>query len=108
MRLQETFDLRLCRGLGKLSTLRSLAVINFLDTDQKMGDEEVDWMIEHWTSLVEVNGTLNTSKQEFDEALRGRLEKHGVRTKAAERRISRHGDSPDFESDVESDYDESI
>ncbi|KAK3810362.1 MAG: hypothetical protein J3Q66DRAFT_352880 [Benniella sp.] len=108
MRLQETFDLRLCRGLGKLSTLRSLAVINFLDTDQRMGDEEVDWMIEHWTSLVEVNGTLNTSKQEFDEALRGRLEKHGVRTKAAERRISRHGDSPDFESDVESDYDESI
>jgi hypothetical protein len=103
MRLQETFDLRLELGLDKLSTLRSLSVISFLDTEQKMGDEEVDWILEHWTSLMIANGALNTSKPRVDEALRGRLEERGIHTRAPEKRNDRFGYDDDSELDSDCD-----
>ncbi|KAG0005412.1 hypothetical protein BGZ65_011212 [Modicella reniformis] len=96
LHLQETFDLRLVRGLGKLSTLRSLCVLSFLDTEQSMGQEEVDWMLKHWTSLADISGTFNMSEPRFDAKLRERLEDRGIRTKGSE----------NLDTDEESQWDE--
>jgi hypothetical protein len=41
-RFQTTVDLRLENGLDKLSTLRSLRVIEFMETTQRMGEKEIE------------------------------------------------------------------
>jgi hypothetical protein len=66
---QESLDLRLEYGLGKLSTLRSLRYIDFTDTEQKMGEQEIEWIAEHWKSLSEVKGILNMWDTILDEKL---------------------------------------
>ncbi|KAF9940192.1 hypothetical protein BGZ65_007844 [Modicella reniformis] len=76
---QETIDLRLENGLGKLSSLRSLSSISFIDTEQKMQEQEIDWMVENWTSLEEVYGLLNTRESDDQKAMKRRLQRNGVR-----------------------------
>jgi hypothetical protein len=67
-------DLRLESGLGKLSTLRALEIIVWAATDQRMGEQEIDWMVEHWKCLNIVNGNL-------EKGLKVRLQKIGIRTR---------------------------
>ncbi|KAK3810172.1 MAG: hypothetical protein J3Q66DRAFT_391321 [Benniella sp.] len=75
---QTTADLRLENGLDKLSTLRSLRVIIFDNSIQKMGEKEIEWMLEHWKSLEEIQGKLNREEPEIQDALARILQKHGV------------------------------
>ncbi|KAF9352289.1 hypothetical protein BGX34_012225 [Mortierella sp. NVP85] len=76
---QETLDLRLEKGLDKLSTIRSLCQISFRNTLQKMTEEEIKWMLQHWPRLSQVRGQLNYTKREFDQALlRKRLLRRGI------------------------------
>ena len=78
---QTTVDLRLENGLGELRTLRSLRAIRFGDSIQKMGEKEIEWMLEHWRSLEEVLGKLHEEEPEVQDALARILQKHGVRAK---------------------------
>ncbi|KAG0234720.1 hypothetical protein B0O80DRAFT_532561 [Mortierella sp. GBAus27b] len=75
---RETLDLRLEMGLQKLSTLRSLWYFSFYGTQQTMGQEEIEWIKNHWTSLEEFLGTVNYLKQELDTELRSQLEGYGI------------------------------
>ncbi|KAK3823255.1 MAG: hypothetical protein J3Q66DRAFT_331260 [Benniella sp.] len=70
-------DLRIDYGLGKLSTLRRLYAFTIWQMDQRMGDPEVDWILEHWRSLTIFTGSLNTDPA-VDQALRERLKGHGI------------------------------
>lgn len=67
-KFQETFDLRLVHGLGKLSTLRLLQAIHINNTVQQIGEEELEWMVEHWKSLWCIDGKLNMVDAEVDMA----------------------------------------
>ncbi|KAF9902839.1 hypothetical protein EC991_004498 [Linnemannia zychae] len=53
-----SLQVRLDTGLGHLSTLRQLATISFDNTHQNMRVEEVEWILENWTSLEEISGPL--------------------------------------------------
>jgi len=75
---QTTVDLRLENGLDKLSTLRSLRVIMFEYLIQKMGEKEVEWMLEHWKSLERINGKCNGVDPVMQDKLVQLLEEHGV------------------------------
>ncbi|KAF9938983.1 hypothetical protein BGZ65_011779 [Modicella reniformis] len=75
---QKAMDLRLESGLGKLSTLRRLRYIRFTNTRQKMGEKEIEWILEHWTSLEEILGVLNPYNPGICKALMERLESHGI------------------------------
>ncbi|KAF8934780.1 hypothetical protein BGZ58_005453 [Dissophora ornata] len=44
-------DFRLQSGLGVLSNLKGLRVLNFGATQQYLGEEEVRWMLTHWEAL---------------------------------------------------------
>ncbi|KAF9354083.1 hypothetical protein BGX34_011225 [Mortierella sp. NVP85] len=77
-KFQETFDLRLVHGLGKLSTLRLLEAIHVNNTVQQIGEEELEWMVEHWKSLWCIDGKLNMVDVEVDMALKERLARHGI------------------------------
>ncbi|KAK3810174.1 MAG: hypothetical protein J3Q66DRAFT_443717 [Benniella sp.] len=59
---QKTVDLRLENGLGKLSTLRSLRDFRFTYSRQRMGEKEIEWILEHWKSLEEIYGKFNMMK----------------------------------------------
>ncbi|KAF9355499.1 hypothetical protein BGX34_010435 [Mortierella sp. NVP85] len=72
-----TVDLRLERGLDKLATLKSLRIVCLSDGTQKMNDQEIDWMVEHWTSLICMFGVLNEDPKK-DADLKARLSLHGV------------------------------
>jgi len=77
-RFQKTVDLRLKNGLGRLSTLRALQHLEFDHSEQRMGDREIDWILEHWRCLSWIDGTFNTRKPKLDRALRNRLKDHGL------------------------------
>ncbi|KAF8980116.1 hypothetical protein BGZ46_004609 [Entomortierella lignicola] len=72
-------------GLQQLS-VNELEVIRF-HANQNMTLEDVNWIIEHWTSLAEIDGEMLTSNHSFstrknpwDYTLATMLNKRGVRT----------------------------
>jgi len=75
---RETVDLRLKNGLGKLSTLRALQRLEFDFSEQRMGNQEIDWILEHWRCLEWIHGILNKKDPEVDRTLRKRLMDHGL------------------------------
>ncbi|KAK3810180.1 MAG: hypothetical protein J3Q66DRAFT_415520 [Benniella sp.] len=75
---QETIDLRLEHGLGKLSTLRLLRILEIGAAKQRMGLQEIDWMIEHWKCLVRIYGKLNVVEAEVEKTLGERLRQRGI------------------------------
>lgn len=75
---QETVDLRLTMGLGKLSTLQELEKFSFDDTKQMMGKREIEWILEHWKYLRSLRGTLDFLSPVVNSALRKMLEEDGV------------------------------
>ncbi|KAF9981789.1 hypothetical protein BGZ65_003573 [Modicella reniformis] len=79
-RFQGSIDLRLENGLEKLSTLRALRIITFKGTEQRMGEREIDWILEYWTNLECVYGTLNEWELQIDKRLKERLQMHGIST----------------------------
>ncbi|KAK3810169.1 MAG: hypothetical protein J3Q66DRAFT_64061 [Benniella sp.] len=76
---QTTVDLRLENGLDKLSTLRSLRVIDFDNSIQKMGEKEIEWVLEHWTSLDMIIGRCNRADSVIQDKLMKLLREHGVK-----------------------------
>ncbi|KAG0005933.1 hypothetical protein BGZ65_009779 [Modicella reniformis] len=76
----KTMKLSLDRGLGKLSSLRLLLCISFINTDQNMNEREIDWMLEHWKDLRRIHGELNTNN-DINSALKRRLVRSGIRTR---------------------------
>ncbi|KAF9348627.1 hypothetical protein BGX34_002332, partial [Mortierella sp. NVP85] len=77
-KFQEAFDLRVESGLDQLCKLRSLRTLGFEGSEQRMGWEEMGWMMEHWWALQTIYGTLS-----------GR-DVHG-QNKEMEKRLRRHG-----------------
>ncbi|KAK3810321.1 MAG: hypothetical protein J3Q66DRAFT_415870 [Benniella sp.] len=75
---QESINLTLKNGLGKLLTLRLLRVVDFRGTRQRMNEQEIDWMLEHWRSLECLRGGLNDRKPDVARELRKRLKSHGI------------------------------
>ncbi|KAG0228284.1 hypothetical protein BGX31_006633 [Mortierella sp. GBA43] len=71
-------DLRLKYGLGKLSTLQSLRHINWGISDQWMGEQECQWMLDNWMCLKYVSGRLNASDFKLDDLLSDRLRKQRI------------------------------
>jgi hypothetical protein len=80
----EALDLTLENGLYKLSTLRSLRVINYGHSKQRMDDQEIDWILEHWRRLKLISGKLNAQKPETDKRLVEKLKRHGIETLAVD------------------------
>ncbi|KAK3810185.1 MAG: hypothetical protein J3Q66DRAFT_64169 [Benniella sp.] len=80
----EAIDLRLENGLYKLSTLRSLRVIDYGHSKQRMEDQEIDWILEHWRRLKLISGKLNAQKPETDRRLVEKLKGHGIETLAVD------------------------
>ncbi|KAK3810168.1 MAG: hypothetical protein J3Q66DRAFT_352304 [Benniella sp.] len=72
-------DLRLENGLDKLSTLRSLRSIRVKNSIQKMGEKEIEWMLEHWTSLDKILGKCNGVDPVMQDKLVQLLKEHGVK-----------------------------
>ncbi|KAK3823246.1 MAG: LOW QUALITY PROTEIN: hypothetical protein J3Q66DRAFT_331240 [Benniella sp.] len=68
-------------GLHKLSTLRLLRSITHRPMVERMGDTEVDWMLEHWKSLTVFDGDLNTHDPALRGALQRRMKKHGIKVR---------------------------
>ncbi|KAF9935943.1 hypothetical protein BGZ65_002859 [Modicella reniformis] len=68
----QVVDLTLKNGLSKLSTLRSLRFIRLGNTYQKMGQQEIDWILQHWINLENIGVSVNA-------ALTKRLKEHGIR-----------------------------
>ncbi|KAK3810167.1 MAG: hypothetical protein J3Q66DRAFT_443713 [Benniella sp.] len=75
---QKSVDLRLTYGLGKLSTLRWLRYIAFNFSHQRMGEQEMDWILEHWTSLEMVRGRLDGLDDVVGNELSQRLRDRGI------------------------------
>ncbi|KAK3810146.1 MAG: hypothetical protein J3Q66DRAFT_373188 [Benniella sp.] len=74
-----TLDLRLGRGLGRLSTLRSLWFLDLShSTMQTMQQQEIEWMLKHWKSLERILGKLNTQSLAQDGMLKMQLKRHGI------------------------------
>ncbi|KAK3810129.1 MAG: hypothetical protein J3Q66DRAFT_415356 [Benniella sp.] len=72
-------DLRLESGLGRLSTLRSLRLLNFgVSTMQMIQQPEVDWMLKHWKSLERIHRKPNALNPTLDTALKMKLRHHGI------------------------------
>lgn len=82
-RFREAFDLRLESGLDALSTLRSLRTISFGDTEQRMGEQEINWIMDNWWGLEEMHGELDLHRG--DKVLEKQLRKHGIVVKPAGR-----------------------
>ncbi|KAF9354956.1 hypothetical protein BGX34_010722 [Mortierella sp. NVP85] len=91
---QEAVDLRLESGLGKLSTLRYLHTVDLGSSEQRMQEEEIVWMLEHWKSLEKIRGRFNFREPEVERALRERLRARNVEV------------SPDFYDDEDTSEDE--
>ncbi|KAF9125779.1 hypothetical protein BGW39_007144 [Mortierella sp. 14UC] len=73
----DSLNLRLSCGLGTLSTLKQLKVLNFVDVEQWLDKESVEWMIASWPKLNCVQGTLAPSLDQ-NSALATILTNHGV------------------------------
>ncbi|KAF9942252.1 hypothetical protein BGZ65_007126 [Modicella reniformis] len=52
----QVVELTFENGLNKLSTLRSLRFMRLGDTNQEMGQQEIDWILKYWTNMEEFNG----------------------------------------------------
>ncbi|KAG0004127.1 hypothetical protein BGZ65_000886 [Modicella reniformis] len=75
---RKSFDFRLDCGLHKLAALRRLMVFRFYGTTQRMGMEEIEWMLKHWRSLADVGGVFNKWDRQVDTKLSERLQEHGI------------------------------
>ncbi|KAF9363070.1 hypothetical protein BGX34_004959 [Mortierella sp. NVP85] len=75
---QESIDLRLENDLGRLRNLRRLRHISFTFTKQKMGEQEISWILEHWRSLELLFGVLDYESPFMERRLKQRLRNHGV------------------------------
>ena len=73
-----TTDLRIKSGLDKLSTLRRLHTVTIHNIVEKMGDEDVDWLLEHWRCLEVFRGRLNNDDT-VGRPLREKLQRHGIK-----------------------------
>jgi len=72
-------DLRLEYGLGRLSTLRSLRLLDFgVSQRQMMRQPEIEWILEHWKSLERIHGKLNALNPALDKVLKMKLTHHGI------------------------------
>ncbi|KAF9120343.1 hypothetical protein BGW39_011490, partial [Mortierella sp. 14UC] len=56
---QGSLQLRLDAGLAHLSTLKRLTTIYFDETRQRMRFGEVEWILQNWTALEEMSGSLS-------------------------------------------------
>ncbi|KAI8345527.1 hypothetical protein B0O80DRAFT_504285 [Mortierella sp. GBAus27b] len=72
-----TFQLR--RGLGKLATLTGLRKLVLARDMQHLSMDDIEWMIQHWTSLTTIEGTLGWNHDD-PQVLINRLSAAGVRT----------------------------
>ncbi|KAG0243766.1 hypothetical protein BGX31_010235 [Mortierella sp. GBA43] len=78
-RFQEAVDMRLDNGLGKLSTLRTLQSLDWGIASQRMGEQEIEWMLQHWRCLERVRGkAFNAQDHGLDKLLERRLQDDGV------------------------------
>ncbi|KAF9365673.1 hypothetical protein BGX34_009008 [Mortierella sp. NVP85] len=75
---KNTINLRLESGLDKLATLWSLRIIDLRDTMQRMGEQEMDWILNHWPNLNKVGGKLNAWEPDVDKTLKERLKIRGI------------------------------
>ncbi|KAG0243765.1 hypothetical protein B0O80DRAFT_463821 [Mortierella sp. GBAus27b] len=72
-------DLRLENGLGKLSTLRALEQLDWGKTTQRMCDQEIDWMLEHWKCLDKVCGhRFNAIDDNGNKRHAAKMLEHGI------------------------------
>lgn len=74
---EDVMKLKLEYGLDKLQTLRALRILTFGFSGQEMEDQEIDWMLEHWTSLGTIRGQL-CSVERRKRAMTKRLNEQGV------------------------------
>ncbi|KAK3818247.1 MAG: hypothetical protein JOS17DRAFT_794345 [Linnemannia elongata] len=72
-----SLNLRLSYGLDTLSTLKQLKVLNFVDIEQVLDKESIQWMITSWPKLNCVQGTLAPSLEQSS-ALATIMTNHGV------------------------------
>lgn len=72
-----SLKLRLSYGLDILSTLKQLKVLNFVDVEQVLDKESVQWMIASWPKLGCVQGILSPSLEKSS-ALAAIMTNHGV------------------------------
>ncbi|KAF9350048.1 hypothetical protein BGX26_011725, partial [Mortierella sp. AD094] len=52
-------DFLLSHGMGQLATLKRLKQLRLKNTIQQMGEEEVEWILEHWRVLVSYIPEMN-------------------------------------------------
>ncbi|CAO3564957.1 unnamed protein product [Mortierella alpina] len=76
---QRGLELRLDRGLGRLSTLDRLKRLYIDKTWQLMEAEDYTWMLDHWPKLEVVDGRVNIDEwkinSDFQSALRKKNER---------------------------------
>ncbi|KAG9062340.1 hypothetical protein KI688_005255 [Linnemannia hyalina] len=72
-----SLNLRLSCGLDALSTLKQLKVLNFVDVEQVLDKDSVQWMISSWPNLGCVQGMLAPSLEQSS-ALATLMTNHGV------------------------------
>ncbi|KAG0298096.1 hypothetical protein BGZ98_000322, partial [Dissophora globulifera] len=77
MPYKRSIDLRLEMGLDKLATLRLLKRLRFLGTTQRIGKDEVEWMLKNWKCLNGVRGRLD-GNQDANAELVEMLTKQGI------------------------------
>ncbi|KAG0221780.1 hypothetical protein B0O80DRAFT_472323 [Mortierella sp. GBAus27b] len=77
-------DLRLLSGLGQLATLQRLRTLRFTATEQRMRDEDVEWMANNLPELKLVLGRLHSDEREH-RRLEKILERHGIATRLTNR-----------------------
>ncbi|KAF9089927.1 hypothetical protein BGX23_006351 [Mortierella sp. AD031] len=53
---QRSIQLRLDSGFAHLATLKRLKIFKFESTYQRMGSEEVAWILQNWTTIQEITG----------------------------------------------------
>ncbi|KAK3810305.1 MAG: hypothetical protein J3Q66DRAFT_405064 [Benniella sp.] len=51
------------KGLEQLTTLKKLKTLGFYDITQELMETEIQWMIENWTSLQNIDGRLSQGNQ---------------------------------------------
>lgn len=62
-KLYDVCNLTLENGLDRLSTLRSLRVLDIITSRQGMCEKEIEWVMEHWVSLTDIYGVLNVNTE---------------------------------------------
>jgi len=79
-------DFRLDCGLGQLASLKELTwlklskpVLRSVIKMQRLGMEDVEWMVNNWKKLKEVQGELNSTRS-IEAELRNMFASHGICT----------------------------